>query len=411
MESVSFLSTLVVVWLAARLAAEAMQRLGQTTVLGELLAGIIIGPAALALAHPSEGLEALAAIGINILLLEIGLESDLDDLLRSGPQSMVVALLGVISPFFLGFALARSWGLPPLTSVFIGATLTATSVGITARVLADLGRIQDPAAKVILGAAVVDDVLGLIVLSVVTGLIQRGEASITAVAILLVKAALFLVLAVVGGVRLAPTFVRWVDRMQVRGSLIVYAVLACTLLAVLAEGGGLAGLIGAFAAGLVLAKTERRAHIEERLRPVADLFVPIFFVNLGMKVDLAQLHPFAPHGGLVFALMLTLVAVAAKLVAGLGVYTSEVGRWRVGVGLIPRGEVGMVFAGVGLGAAVLSPDLYASVVVMIMLTTFIAPIWLKRLYGDPASDERGQASSEAPAPSDGETRTPGASGD
>jgi len=264
MESADFLSTLVVIWLAAKLAAEAMQRLGQTAVLGELLAGVLIGPAALALAHPSERLEGLAAIGINILLLEIGLESDLDELLRSGPQSLVVALVGVISPFFLGFALARWWGLLPLTSVFVGATLTATSVGITARVLADLGQIQDPAAKVILGAAVVDDVLGLIALSVVTGLVQQGKISLTALALLILKAVLFLVLAVVLGVRLAPTFVRWIYRMQVRGSLIVYAVWACTLLAVLAERGRLAGLVGAFAAGLVLAKTERRAHIEER---------------------------------------------------------------------------------------------------------------------------------------------------
>jgi Kef-type K+ transport system membrane component KefB len=315
-----------------------------------------------------------------ILMYEIGLESDLDELLRSGAQAILVALVGVVSPFFLGFALARAWGLPPVESVFIGATLTATSVGITARVLADLGRLQDGAARVILGAAVVDDVLGLVILSVVTGLVATGGVSAAGLALLSIKAVAFLVVAIVLGVRLAPRFIGWIDRMQARGSLIVYAVLFCTLLAVLAQRSGLAALIGAFAAGLILAKTERRAHIEERITPVADLFVPIFFVSIGLKVDLAALHPFAPRGALLFAGLLTLVAIVAKLVAGLAVYQRDVRRWCVGVGLIPRGEVGLVFAGVGLAGAVINADLYAAVVVMIMLTTFVAPLGLRALY-------------------------------
>jgi Kef-type K+ transport system membrane component KefB len=380
MESAHFLSTLIIVWLAAKIAGEGMQRLGQTAVLGELLAGVVIGPGALGLVSPSDRLAGFAEIGIVILLFEIGLESDLDELLRSGAQSILVALVGMVSPFFLGFALARAWGLPPIESVFIGAALTATSVGITARVLADLGRLQDSAAKLILGAAVVDDVLGLVILSVVTALVRTGGVSATSLTLLSVKAVVFLVIAIVLGVRLAPSFIRRVDRMQARGSLIVYAVLFCTLLAVLAERAGLAALIGAFAAGLILAKTERRTHIEERIKPVADLFVPIFFVSIGVKVDLAQLHPFAPRGALAFAGLLTLVAIAAKLTAGLAVYQRDVRRWCVGVGLIPRGEVGLVFAGVGLASAVVDADLYAAVVVMIMLTTFIAPLWLKALY-------------------------------
>jgi Kef-type K+ transport system membrane component KefB len=380
MESPAPLFSLVVVWVAAKLGGEAAQRLGQTALVGELLAGFVIGPSALAVVTPSAFLEGLAAIGVVILLFEIGLESDLDRLLRSGLQSLVVALVGVVSPFLLGFALARWWGLSPLGAVFIGAALTATSVGVTARVVSELKKADDPTAQVVLGAAVVDDVLGLVTLSVVSGLARTGRVSPWSVVTLLVGAVSFLTAAIAIGVRLAPFFVRWVDRMQVRGSLIVWSVLFCTVLAVLAERSGLAALVGAFAAGLVLAKTERGTHIVERIKPVADLFVPIFFVTIGMHVQLAHLDPLSPRGTLVFAVLLTLVAVASKLVAGLGVYLPDVRRLPVGVGMVPRGEVGLIFAAIGLTDNVISAELYAAVVLMIILTTVVGPVWLRRLY-------------------------------
>jgi Kef-type K+ transport system membrane component KefB len=197
---------------------------------------------------------------------------------------------------------------------------------------------------------------------------------------LFLGAVFFVTAAITIGVRLAPLFVRWVDRMQARGSLIVWAVLFCTILAVLAERSGLAAIVGAFAAGLVLAKTERGAHIEDRIRPVADLFVPIFFVTIGMRVDLTHLDPLSPRGTLVFAILLTLVAVASKLVAALGVYRQDVRRLPVGVGMIPRGEVGLIFAAIGLAGGVITAELYAAVVLMIVLTTLVGPIWLRRLY-------------------------------
>jgi Kef-type K+ transport system membrane component KefB len=197
---------------------------------------------------------------------------------------------------------------------------------------------------------------------------------------LLLGAVAFLALAIVLGVRLAPFFVRWVDRMQVRGSLIVWAVLFCTVLAVLADRSGLAPMVGAFAAGLVLAKTERGINVEERIRPVADLFVPIFFVTIGMNVDVRHLDPVSPRGTLVLGALLTLVAVVSKLVAALGVYRRDVRRLPVAVGMIPRGEVGLIFAGIGLTGSVIAADLYAAVVLMIILTTVIGPIWLRRLY-------------------------------
>src|SRR5262245_45728322 len=209
MEFRELLLGLVLVWFAAKAAGEGVERLGQTAVLGELLAGVILGPGVVGLVHESEALHALAELGVLILLFEVGLESDLYELVRAGLQATLVALVGVAVPFAVGYAVMGWFGHPPLLAVFVGATLTATSVGITARVLADLGRLQDAAAKVVLGAAVVDDVLGLVILAVVTGIAQSGSVSAPTVSLLVAKAVIFLVAAIVVGLRLAPTLVRW----------------------------------------------------------------------------------------------------------------------------------------------------------------------------------------------------------
>ena len=383
MELRELLIGLVIVWLAAKLAGEGMERIGQTAVLGELLAGVLIGPGIFGLVHESEILHALAEIGVVILLFEIGLESDLGDLLRAGLQSTLVAVIGVVCPFALGYLIGIWWGTSSTVAVFIGATMTATSVGITARVLSDLGRLGDLSSRIVLGAAVLDDILGLVILAVVTGLIQTGTFSPASVGWILGKALVFLVLAIVLGIRFAPTLVRWVGRLRARGSLIVYAVLFCVLLAALSELIGLASIIGAFAAGLVLAKTDRRAHIEEQVKPVADLFVPVFFVTVGMKVIPATLNPFdaGARGSLVLAVVLIVAAIAGKLTAGLGVYQRGAKHWLVGVGMVPRGEVGLIFAGIGLASGVIGKDLYAALITMVMITTFVVPPWLKALYG------------------------------
>jgi Na+:H+ antiporter len=371
---------LVLVWLAAKVAGEAMERVGQTAVLGELLAGVLIGPGVLGLVHESQALHALAELGVLILLFEVGLESNLGELLRAGLQATLVALVGVAVPFAVGYGVMSWLGHPALLAVFVGATFTATSVGITARVLADLGRLQDAAARVVLGAAVVDDILGLIILAVVTGVAQTGSVSLGAVGLLAAKAVVFLVAAVLVGVRLAPTLVGWVGRLRARGTLIVYSVVFAVALAAVADLIGLATIIGAFAAGLVLATTERREHIEERIKPVADLLVPVFFVTVGMKVQPAALNPFAEGGQFGVAMLLTSVAVVSKLAAGLAVYQRGVRRWPVAVGMVPRGEVGLIFAGAGLAAGVVAEDLYSALIVVVMLTTFAAPPWLKALY-------------------------------
>lgn len=379
---------LVLVWLAAKLAGEGMERIGQTAVLGELLAGVIIGPGVLGLVHESAALHALAELGVLILLFEVGLESDVHDLLRAGLQATLVALVGVAAPFTVGYGVMHWLGYPALVAVFVGATFTATSVGITARVLADLGRLQDAAAKVVLGAAVVDDILGLIILAVVTGVAQTGGVSLGSVVALSTKAMIFLVLAILVGIRLAPTSIGWIGGLKARGTLIVYSVIFAVALAAVADLIGLATIIGAFAAGLVLATTERRAHIEERIKPVADLLVPVFFVTVGMKVHPAMLNPFAENAQLGIAMLLTVVAVASKLVAGLVVYQPGVRRWPVGVGMVPRGEVGLIFAGAGLAAGVIAEDLYSALVVVVMLTTFVAPPWLKLLYAGESRRDR-----------------------
>ncbi|HKZ06167.1 MAG TPA: cation:proton antiporter [Methylomirabilota bacterium] len=379
MEVRELLLGLVVVWLAAKVAGEVMERLGQTAVLGELLAGVIIGPGVLGLVHESPALHALAEIGVLILLFEVGLDSDLGDLMRAGIQASVVALVGIVAPFVAGYALMAALGHPPMLAVFVGATLTATSVGVTARVLADLDRLKDAAARVVLGAAVADDVLGLIVLAVVTGVAQVGSVSSAAVAFLAVKAIGFLVLAIVIGIRLAPRLLPLIDRMQARGTLIVAAVLFAVLLAAVADVIGLATIVGAFAAGLIVASSERSEAIQERIRPIADLLVPIFFVLVGMKVDPSALNPF---GGGAFALTmgLAVLAILTKLAAGLAVFQPGVRRWPVAVGMVPRGEVGLIFAGAGLAAGVLGEELYSALVAVVMITTFVAPPWLKVLY-------------------------------
>jgi Na+:H+ antiporter len=374
------LIALVIIWLAAKLAAEGMERIGQTAVLGELIAGVLIGPGVLGLVHESEVIHALAELGVLILLFEVGLECDLARLLKAGPQAILVAVVGVVVPFVAGFGLMRWLGHPMLVAVFVGATLTATSVGITARVLADLGQLQDSTASVVLGAAVVDDILGLITLAVVTSIAATGRVSPGGIALLGVKSVVFLGVAVLIALRRAPMLVGVIARLRARGALVVSALAFALALAAAAEWIGLAAIIGAFAAGLILSRTEPHAQIEERIKPVADLLVPIFFVTVGMKVEPAQLNPFADDAQLGIALVVTLLAIASKLVAGLAVYQPGVRRWPIGVGMVPRGEVGLIFAGAGLAAGVVGSSLYSALVVVVMLTTFVAPPWLKVLY-------------------------------
>ncbi len=379
MELQHFLLNLIIVYASARLLGEAADRLGQPALLGELLAGVLIGGSLLGWAEATEPLRLLGDIGVMLLLFEIGLESDLQSFLRIGKTASLVATIGVAAPFALGYLLGLALHLSHLQSVFIGATLTATSIAVSARTLTELGRLKTAEGQIILGAAVIDDILGLIVLSVVISLATSGavswlEAGWTAgVAVALLAAAMLI------GTRYAHRLSRLLSLMKARGGLIVAAVIFALTLGYLAGLLHIAPLLGAFAAGLVLARTEHQAHIGEAIKPVADVFVPIFFVLVGMAVDLRRLHPMETENwpALLLAGGLLAVAVAGKLASGLGVAGVKADRWLVGIGMLPRGEVGLIFAGTGLSQRIIGEGEYGAILLVVAFTTFLAPILLK----------------------------------
>jgi Na+:H+ antiporter len=385
---------LAVILAAAKLGGEVAVRLGQPAVLGELFAGVVLGNLGVAGIHVLEGLprdpaiDTLAGLGVLILLFEVGLESTVRDMLRVGPSALLVATLGVVAPFGLGW-LVGVWLLPaagPYVHAFLGATLTATSVGITARVLQDLGRSRSPEARVVLGAAVIDDVLGLVVLAVVGGAITAsasgGGLSLGAVAWILGKASLFLVGSLVVGTALSPHVFRLGSRFRTRGVLLALALFCCFALSWIAGAIGLAPIVGAFAAGLVLEDVhfrdfrERGEHgIEELVHPISSFLVPVFFVVMGARTSLAA---FARLEVLGLAAALTVAAIAGKQLCSAGVLDKGIDRLTVGLGMVPRGEVGLIFANVGLGLSaggepILSPATYSAVVVVVIVTTLVTP--------------------------------------
>jgi Kef-type K+ transport system membrane component KefB len=381
MELKAFLFSLIVIYISARLLGELAVRIGQSSVLGELLAGVLVGPSLLGLVHQTETLTLLGEIGVMLLLFEVGLESDLQSFLRVGPSAAIVALIGVAVPFALGYGVAATLHFTPLQAIFIGATLTATSVAISARVLSDLGRLQSREGNIILGAAVLDDILGLVILSVMVGLAESGTVSWLTIAQTAGLAIFFLAAAMAFGNRYATLFSKLVNRLNTRGALVISALTFALLLGYVAEEVRVAPLVGAFAAGPILARTEHQGLIEERLKPITDVFVPIFFVLVGVAVNLAHLNPFNPENQSVLLLAggLTLVGIIGKLMSAWGVLDGSVNRWVVGVGMVPRGEVGLIFAGVGLGAHIITDGQYGAILIVVALTTFFSPIFLKRL--------------------------------
>jgi len=385
---VGFLVALLSILVGAKLLGELATRIGQPAVLGELVAGLLLGPHALGLVPDHAFLHLLAEFGVLLLLFEIGLETDLDQLLRAGRPALRVALAGVVLPYLGGHLFAAALGLEGLTPVIVGATLTATSVGITARVLSDLGRLSSVEANIILGAAVVDDILGIVILSLVERLGEAGRVSAGIVAWSLFAAFGFLAVALLAGRWLTPALVRLVDRMRARGSLIVYSLAFALALGALAAFSGSAPLIGALAAGLLLARTHRGHDIEQQIRPVADVFTPIFFVSVGAAVDLGRLSPLRleNHPTLALAAGLIVVAVAGKLAAGF--LAGRVNRLVVGTGMVPRGEVGLIFAGVGLGTGALDGSLFGALVAVVLVTTFLAPPALRWLFQREAGSGR-----------------------
>jgi Na+:H+ antiporter len=384
-----FFLALAAILVAAKLLGELAERVGQPAVLGELVAGVLLGGSVLGVVPhdglAGEALHLLAQLGVLLLLFEIGLETDLREMFRVGPASLAVAVVGVIAPFGLGYAYWASLGHSTASAIFVGATLTATSVGITARVLSDLGRMATQEARVIIGAAVIDDVLGLVILSVVTGVAAGAGVTVLGAARTLAVAVGFLVVAVLLGRFLLPRLFDLVVRMRVRYVLLVFAVAFALGLSALAALAGSALIIGAFAAGLILSGTNQFDTIEHEIRPVASVFTPVFFVSVGASVNLRLLDPTSPaaRGTLGVAAALILIGVGGKILAGWAAPWVRMRRLVVGVGMIPRGEVGLIFADMGRRSGVLSEEVFGAVLLMVMATTFIAPPALKALFGAP----------------------------
>jgi Na+:H+ antiporter len=385
---------LAVILAAAKIAGHIAVRLGQPAVLGELIAGVALG----SFHHlgvpwfdgfaANVSIDVLARLGVLILLFEVGLESTVRDMLRVGGSALLVAVLGVAAPFALG------WGAGALllpgrgvyVHAFLGATLTATSVGITARVLRDLGRSQGPEARVILGAAVIDDVLGLVILAVASGVIAAADGgralSAGQLGLILAKAAAFLFGGLSLGVYLSPKVFHVAARLRGSGILLATSLVFCFVLAYLAARIGLAPIIGAYAAGLILEDVHARdfagrgeQQLEDLIQPISSFLVPVFFVLMGMRVDVTA---FAHANGLGLAVLLTAAAIAGKLACSLGVFGRSLDRLTVGIGMIPRGEVGLIFANIGLsltigGRPVIDEDVFSAVVMMVVTTTLITP--------------------------------------
>ncbi len=394
--------------LVGKFAGEAFERMRQPAVMGELLAGVLLG-AGLLRVIPTAVDDALtpvfrllAEVGVVVLLFEIGLASDLKAMMRDGPAAGAVAVVGVAVPFLLGFLYWRSgWhgyehpAADPLsTAVFVGAALTATSVGITARVLTDLNVLRSLEARLILGAAVIDDVLGLVILGVVSGLAAGAAFSLHGALRTLGVAVAFFVLALWIGLRLAPRLFGLINQMRVRGVLVVSAFAFLLLLCVVAQRAGTALIIGAFAAGLILSETNQFDVIEERIKPVADVFTPIFFLSIGAAVDVRVWNPFVAENRQTLAISGVLFAIAmiGKLASGWAVPWLRFNRRAVGVGMAPRGEVGLIFAQIGLTAGILSNRLFSAILFVVIATTLVTPPLLKwALRAGVAADEKGVA--------------------
>lgn len=409
------LVSLVFIYLASKLGGELSRLVDLPPVLGELVAGVVVGVSALHLlvfpetgavagdsvvvtvlqkiaglspeSSPevfssfSEVISVLAELGVIVLLFEIGLESDLRELQKVGAKAAIVAVVGVVAPFIAGTAgLMLIFGMPTIPAIFAGAALTATSIGITSKVLSELGQLKSTEGQIIVGAAVIDDVLGIIVLAVVASLAKTGEVDVTNLIYLIISATAFLLGSIFLGKFFNKSFVAIAEKLQTRGKLVIPALVFAFAMAFLANAIHLEAILGAFAAGLVLDETDKRKELDQQIIPIADILVPIFFVSVGSKVDLSVLNPSSADNrqGLVIAAFLIVVAIIGKLVTGWAVFGKEkVNRLAIGIGMIPRGEVGLVFAGIGAASGVLDKPLQAAIIIMVILTTFVAPPLLR----------------------------------
>ncbi len=412
------LLSLVIIYLSSRIGGNIARKLDFPPVLGELVAGVLVGVSALHLIiFPENGLTAtdsylmdflqlingmdkeatlavfdaqsevvsvLAELGVIVLLFEIGLESDIRQLKEVGIQAIVVAVVGVAAPFAAGTAgLMLLFHTPVLPAIFAGAALTATSIGITSKVLSELGQLKSKEGQIIVGAAVIDDVLGIIVLAVVASLAKTGEIDVVNVLYLIGGATAFLIGSIALGGIFNKTFVKIFEKIDNPNNIIIPAFIFAFAMAFIGNAIHLEAILGAFTAGLVLDETDARKELDELIKPVASILVPIFFVTVGARADLTVLNPANPENraGLLIAVFLVAVAIAGKLVTGWTVFgLPGINRAVIGVGMIPRGEVGLVFAGIGTASGILDKPLEVSIIIMVILTTFLAPPFLRIFF-------------------------------
>jgi Kef-type K+ transport system membrane component KefB len=413
----AFLVDLFIVFLAAKLAAELFERIHQPPVIGELLAGSLVGPYALGLigvpdasliaafhGETSAAQEAVdlvyhlfAELGIIVLLFFVGLETRIADIVRVGGRALVVAMLGVVVPFVLGYGLMGPvLGHAQIESIFVGAAMVATSVGITARVLRDLGVIASTESRIILGAAVIDDILAMVILAVVAGLATTGSVSPVEIGIIAGQALLFTLFVALVGTGVMRRYGLGLGHLKMDGAPLAISLLAMLGLAALSASIGLAAIIGAFLAGMVFAEAREHFDLEHQALPIYQFLVPFFFVFTGARVDW---RIFVDGGIMGIALAVTALALLGK-VLGCGLGMVGLGRRSlaiVGVGMAPRGEVGLIVASLGLSLGAIPTEVFSVVVVMSILTTLVVPPILRVLYrGHPEApiskeDEESQA--------------------
>jgi len=418
----------LVIFVVARAIAEVMVRLQLPTILGELVAGVLIGVSGLHLIVPPEtqaqisgallsllgslaeirpdevaevynetfpSLQAVSQIGLFALLFLTGLESELDELVAVGVQATTVAVAGVVLPFALGTAgLYYLFHVPLIPAVFAGAAMTATSIGITASVFGELKWLKRKEGQIVIGAAVLDDILGIVILAVVVAIVGGGSFSIGPVIKLGLAAVAFVAVALVLSRKAAPAFDWVVDQLKAPGDVAVASFVVLTLCCFAAQAIGLEAALGAFAAGLILSASKHTHDIDAAVKPLVALFATVFFVLIGTGMDLSVLNPFDPANreGLIVAAFLLVVAMLGKVAAGWSYMSSEpTNRLVVGLGMMPRGEVGLIFLGLGSQAGILSPALEAAILLMVIGTTFLAPILLRVVIPPTPAVEQAEA--------------------
>ena len=412
----------LVIFIAARAMAELMVRLSLPTILGELVAGVLIGVSGAHLLLPPEtgvainqwlldlvaslsgvtpdmvqqlyvesfpGLQQVSVLGLYALLFLTGLESELDELMAVGLQATTVAVTGVVLPFVLGTAgLYYLFHVSLILSIFAGAAMTATSIGITASVFGELGFLRSREGQIVIGAAVLDDILGIVILAVVVALAGGDGLSAGPIIKLVVAAAVFVAAALYLSRTAAPAFDWLLDRLKAPGEVVVAGFVVLSLCCFAAQAIGLEAALGAFAGGLILSRSKHTEAIQETVKPLVALFATVFFVLIGTGMDLSVLNPFDPANreGLIVALFLLAVAIVGKLATGWSYWSKEpTRRLVVGLGMLPRGEVGLIFLGLGTQARLLTPALEAAILLMVIGTTFLAPILLRLVLSAPAT--------------------------